>query len=74
MEFGNLISKEKVGINQLKSDDKFNNIKSDYFLRILFNNLKKKKSLNMVKYNNIMKRINININDYKEYSEKYSSI
>ena len=29
----------------------------------------------MVKYNkNIKKRINININDYKEYSEKYSSI
>ena len=29
----------------------------------------------MVKYNkNIKNRINININDYKEYSEKYSSI
>ena len=29
----------------------------------------------MIKYNkNIMKIINININDYKEYSEEYSSI
>ena len=29
----------------------------------------------MIKYNkNIKNRINININDYKEYSEKYSSI
>ena len=37
--------------------------------------LKKKKLLNIVKYNkNIKKRINININDFKEYSEKYSSI
>ena len=33
------------------------------------------KGLNIIKYNeNIKKRINININDYKEYSEKYSSI
>ena len=33
------------------------------------------KGLNIIKYNeNIKKRINININDYKEYQEKYSSI
>ena len=36
---------------------------------------KKKKLLSVAKYNKILKkRINININDYKEYSEKYSSI
>ena len=75
MEFGNLISKEKLGKNQLKPGYKYNDIKSDYFLRKVFNNLEKKKLLNIVKYNkNIKKRINININDYKEYSEKYSSI
>ena len=35
----------------------------------------KKKSLDIIKYNkNIKNRININIQDYKEYSEKYSSI
>ena len=41
----------------------------------VFNNLEIKKSLNIVKYNkNIKRRININIKDYKEYSEKFSSI
>ena len=34
-----------------------------------------RKSLEKIKYNkNIQKRINININHYKNYSEKYSSI
>ena len=75
MEYGNLIIKVKVEKNQLKLIDKFNNIKSKYILEKVFNNLKKGKTLNIVKYNeNIKKRININTNDYKEYSEKYSSI
>ena len=75
MKSGNLESKEKVEQNQIKSINIFNNLKTDYFLRKLFNNLKTKKTLNIAKYNNnIKKRINININDYKKYSEKYSSI
>ena len=75
MEYGNLISKVKVEKNQLKSTPKYEIIKANYFLEKVFNNLKKGKTLNIVKYNkNIKKRINININDYKEYSEKYSSI
>ena len=69
MESSNLISKEKVDNYLLKSSNKFNNIKADYFLQKIFNNLKKKRALNMVKSNkNIMKRININNNDYKQYS------
>ena len=75
MESGNLISKVKVEKNQLKSTTRYEIIKADYFLEKVFNNLKKGKTLNIVKYNeNIKKRININTNDYKEYSEKYSSI
>ena len=75
MESSNLISKEKIKINQIKSISKYEKIKTDYFLEKVFNNLEKKKSLNLVKYNkNIKNRINININNYKEYSEKYSSI
>ena len=54
--------------------DIYNNLKGDYFLRKVFKNLETKKILNIKKYNNIKKRINININNYKEYSEKYSSI
>ena len=75
MESGNLVFKEKKEKDQMKSVSKYENIKADYFLIKVFNNLEKRKALNIVKYNkNIKKRINININDYKEYSEKYSSI
>jgi len=53
----------------------FDRYRSDYFIRIVFNNLKEKKVLNIIKYNkNIKNRININIGDYKKYSENYSSI
>ena len=63
--------------NELSKESKniFNNLKSDYFLQLLFNHLLKKKSLDIIKYNkNIKGRINISIKDYKEYSEIYSSI
>ena len=52
-----------------------NNLKNDYFLQKIINNLLKQKSLSIIKYNNNLKtRMNISIKDYKEYSEKYSSI
>ena len=64
------LSKEKK-----ESKNMFKNLKSDYFLQLLFNNLLKKKSLDIIKYNNnIKERINISIKDYKEYSEIYSPI
>ena len=57
------------------SASKYRRIRTDYFLQKVFDNLKKKRTLEIVKNNkNIKKRINLNINDYKEYSEKYSSI
>ena len=75
MESGNLESNDKTEKIQIKSVDKFENLKSDYFLQKVFNNLEAKKTLNLVKYNKSLEmRINININDYKEYSEKYSTI
>ena len=61
------LSKDKKELNQIESKDIFKNLKNDYFLQKLFNNLLKKKSLEIVKYNkNINNRININIKDYKE--------
>ena len=61
--------------NKVQIKDIFANLKSDYFLKTVFDILHKKTSLNIIKYNKKnRKRINININDYKEYSEKYSSI
>ena len=73
MKSDNSINKEKV--NQKKLRAKYEIIKNDYFLRLLFDNLEKKRLLNILKYNkNLKKRIDISINDYREYSEQYSSI
>ena len=75
MESNNLELREKTEKKEVQSIGKYGNIKADYFLQKVFDNLEKKKTLEIVKNNkNIKKRINININDYKEYSEKYSSI
>ena len=75
MESSNLISKEKEEKNEINSVAKWENIKSKFILKKIFNNLNKKNLLKIIKYNkNIKKRLDININEYKEYSEKFSSI
>ena len=69
------LSQGKTESNKIELKNLFNNLKNDYFLQKLFDYLLKKKSLEIIKYNkNIKKRINLNINDYKEYLEIYSSI
>ena len=51
------------------------NLKSHYILEIILNYITKKKSLEIIKCNKkIQQRLNINIKDYKNYSEMYSSI
>ena len=70
MNFINLANKKKLIINQIKSRNKFENLKSDYFLRKVFYNLQEKKYFDIVKYNNyIKKRINLNNKDYEELSK-----
>ena len=55
---------------QIKQEDKFRNIKSKYILQKIFDNLETKRKLNLIKLNkNIKERLDININDYKEYFE-----
>ena len=50
-------------------------IRSKYILLLILSNLMKKKSLDIIKYNNnIKERVNISIKDYKEYLEIYSPI
>ena len=50
-------------------------LKSNYFLQKLYDNMTKKKKLEIVKYNKrIQNRINLDIKDYKGYSEAFSSI
>ena len=59
----------------INSNNKLNNLKSDYFIQKFFDYINKRKSLEIIKYNkSIQERMNININNYKEYSEIYSSI
>ena len=62
-------SKLIISNNQLK------NVKSDYFIQKFFGYMTERKSLETIRYNkSIQKRIDININHYKAFSEEYSSI
>ena len=67
---------EEQGQSKLiASNNQLQNVKSDYFIQKFFGYMSKRKSLETIRYNkSIQKRINININHYKAYSEKYSSI
>jgi len=59
----------------INSSNKLNHLKSNFILKKIFDYIHKRKSLETIKCNkSIQKRMNININHYKEYSEKYSSI
>ena len=60
---------------QPKSKLVFDYLKSDFFLRTVFDILNKKSSLEIVKINkSLQKRLNLNINHYKDYSQLYSTI
>ena len=75
----------KSSINVSKENNKENEsakpnpitekIKSDYFLQKLYDNITKKKKLEIVKYNKkIQNRINLSVKNYKEYSETFTPI
>ena len=70
------LPKDKSKMKQSEtSNDKLKKIKSNYFLEKLYDNILKKKTLEIVKYNKkIQNRLSINIKDYKEYSETFTSI
>ena len=51
MNSKNLINNEKDELIHNKLKNKFENIKSNYFLQKLFNNIQKKTSLEIIKYN-----------------------
>ena len=62
-------------IKQKNSKVEFDNLKSDYFLKRIFEYMKKNKSLEIIKYNKkLQKRVNIGIKDYIEFAQFYSSI
>ena len=77
MDSKDIINAEKE-IEQLslfKSKNKLINLKSDYFIQKFFDYIQARISLKIIKCNiNIQKRLNININNYKDFSEKFSPI
>ena len=75
MSSNNASTSEEGKLNQIKSNYKPLNLKNNYILKKIFDNLQKNRALEIIKYNkDIQKRINININDYKEYLDIYSPI
>ena len=70
-----LSSNEERDSNQIKVKNELENVKSKYILQKIFFNLKKARFLNIIKYNSkLKKRMNMSINDFKEYSEIFSTI
>jgi len=62
-------------LKKITSETVLENIKSNYLLIKIFDFLKKNKLLDIIKYNKtLQKRIDLSINDYKNYSKLYSSI
>ena len=61
--------------NKIETTNNLENVKSKYILKQIIDNMPKHVFLNIIKYNKKLKdKLNININDYKKYSEKFSSI
>ena len=57
-------------LNQIKSTCDISNVKNNFINQKIFNNLTKKKLFDIIKYSKKnQKRLNIHINNYKEYSE-----
>ena len=60
---------------QINTNSDFKNLRSDYFLQKLFNNMKQKRTLEIIKCNKqLQKRLKINIDNYKKFCQIYSSI
>ena len=77
MEPKNTTSKvEEQGQSKIiDSNNQLKNVKSHYIIQLIFEYMTERKYLETIRYNKrIQKRIDININHYKAYSEKYSSI
>ena len=63
--------KQKGQSKLIVSNNQFRKLKSDYFIQKFFEYIPERKSLETIRYNkSIQKRIDININHYKAYSEK----
>ena len=67
--------KSKETTRKVEEQGKLRKLISDYFIQKFFGYMSERKYLETIRYNkSIQKRIDININHYKAYSEEYSSI
>ena len=63
-------NKEIKSSNQINLQNKFENLKSKYILKKIFDIMEINKSLKIIQFNkSLQQRLDININNYKEYSE-----
>ena len=70
MDSDEISNNKRDELNHIITNDILKNLKSDYFLKKIFNYLQKNKSLTIIKYcKNIQQKLNITINEYKNYSE-----
>ena len=75
MNSKDITNNKKEELDLINSKNKLGKLKSDFFIQKFFNYMPKKAILKTIKYNkNIQKRLNINIINYKTFSEIYSSI
>ena len=76
MKSGFNVSKENNKENEsAKPNPIIEKLKSDYFLQKSYDNMTKKKKLEIVRYNKkIQNRINLSVKNYKEYSETFTQI
>ena len=59
----------------INSKNQLKNIKSKFILKKILSYMTERKTLEVIKYSkSIQKRISKDVNNYKDYSEKYSSI
>ena len=66
---------EQGQLKLIVSNNQLRNLKSDYFIQKFFGYMTERKSLEIIRYNkNIQKRMYININHYKAFSETKTSI
>ena len=70
MDSGKISKDNKQELKESEQRVDLINLKNDYFLKKLFENIPKNTSFKIFKYNKkIQKRLNISIKDYKEYTE-----
>jgi len=64
-----------LDLENVQQKGNFDNIKSKYILKQIFDNLNKNRFLKIMNYNKkIQNRLDININNYKKFSETYTTI